>query len=306
MYVAEQNSLLVYILLLLGSGIALYMGYINSGKKAKIACLNIAFPAVVFSHICYSLVNIEAIIYDSNWLSIISFWEKGYMLYGIILGVVFAVYFTSSKDFGGFLDAFVAPTALFIAIFRIAEGFIGQGYGEYWEGENGFFTRFPFMVFDRSYEQWAWAIFVLEALIAIIIFVIILKNKALFAGESFTLMIGLYAAFQIVLESLRRDEFLRFGFVRIEQVISAFVVLLVLIIYSVKLGKNKQKLPIFLFYIVFIVSAVLIEFAMEGRVEFLLFLNEAACYALLALIAVLFAFMIGYMKHIVAIKTHKH
>ena len=46
---------------------------------------------------------------------------------------------------------------------RLAEGCMGQGYGEYWYGEEGFLTRLPFMTYDPYYECWGWALFMAGA-----------------------------------------------------------------------------------------------------------------------------------------------
>lgn len=291
MIIAQENTLLFYIFLISATLISLYLGYAKS-KSVKLTILAPIF-ALFFSHFCYSLVNIESLVYDGEVYKLFTFWQKGYMIYGGIIGIVICAYLFYGKKAPLYIDFFAAPMMLFIAIFRIAEGFLGQGYGEYWEGDTSLFTRFPFMIYDADYELWAWAIFMLEALVAIAIFIIILKTKPYFKGDKFTLALSLYAAAQIILESLRRDEFLRFGFVRIEQVLSAVAVLIAIIIYSNK----KEMLRNLLLYAIFIASAILMEFAMEGRVELLLFLSESACYIVLAIISLLCALLVTYSRH---------
>ena len=292
MIISQENTLFFYIFLISATLISLYLGYAKS-KSVKLTILAPIF-ALFFSHFCYSLVNIESLVYDGEVYKLFTFWQKGYMIYGGIFGIVLCSYLLYGKLAPLYLDFFAAPMMLFIAIFRIAEGFLGQGYGEYWEGDTSIFTRFPFMIYDADYELWAWAIFMLEALVAIAIFIIILKIKPYFKGDKFTLAFSLYAAAQIILESLRRDEFLRFGFVRIEQVLSAVALLFALIIY--KSNKKEMRLNLFL-YAIFIASAILMEFAMEGRVELLLFLSESACYIVLAIISLLCALLVVYSRH---------
>lgn len=292
MIIAQENTLLFYIFLISATLISLYLVYAKS-KSISFIILAPIF-ALLLSHFCYSLVNIESLVYDGEVYKLFTFWQKGYMIYGGIIGIVICAYLLYGKKAPLYLDFFAAPMMLFIAIFRIAEGFLGQGYGEYWEGDTSIFTRFPFMIYDADYELWAWAIFMLEALVAIAIFIIIIKTKPYFKGDRFTLALSLYAAAQIILESLRRDEFLRFGFVRIEQVLSAVVLLFALIIYK----SNKKELRFNLFlYAIFIASAILMEFAMEGRVELLLFLSENACYIVLAIISLLCALLVAYSRH---------
>lgn len=292
MIIAQENTLLFYIFLISAALMSLCLAYAKS-KSIRFTILAPIF-AMFFSHFCYSLVNIESLVYDGEVYKLFTFWQKGYMIYGGIIGIVICAYLLYGKKAPLYLDFFAAPMMLFIAIFRIAEGFLGQGYGEYWEGDTSILTRFPFMIYDADYELWAWAIFMLEALVAIAIFFIIIKTKPYFKGDRFTLALSLYAAAQIILESLRRDEFLRFGFVRIEQVLSAVALLFALIIY--KSNKKEMRLNLFL-YAIFIASAILMEFAMEGRVELLLFLSESACYIVLAIISLLCALLVAYSRH---------
>lgn len=150
--------------------------------------------------------------------------------------------------------------------------------------DGSILCRFPFMVYDPYYEAWGWALFVLEALIALVLFAVLLRKKTAWNGDGALLLLGLYASAQIVLESLRRDEFLRWGFVRVEEVASAVIVLAVLVAYCVKSGRGRRlsKAVCFGVFGAMTVLCVLLEFATEGRIPFLTFLDVNGCYLMMA------------------------
>jgi prolipoprotein diacylglyceryltransferase len=237
-----------------------------------------------FAHLCYCLTAPGYMIESHSFGYLFAFWQPGYMFYGGILGAAAALLLAGGKHRMQLLEAYSPAAALMVAAARIAEGFAGQGYGEYWFEEEMFFCRFPFMTYDPYYESWAWALFVAEALVAVLILIVLLAKKPTWAGDSALLGLGLYAAAQVVLESLRRDEFLRWGFVRIEEVFSGAAVLLVLICYCIKAGRGHglQKAACFVVFLLMATFCLLLEFATEGRIPFLLFLEVYQCYLAMA------------------------
>lgn len=160
------------------------------------------------------------------------------------------------------------------------------------------------MAFDPYYEDWAWALFVLEALVALGLFVMLLKRKQTWPGDGALLLTGLYASAQIVLESLRRDEFLRWGFVRVEEVASAVVVLAVLVCYCVRAGRGRTlaKAACFGVFALMVVFCLLLEFATEGRIPFLEFLDVNACYIAMAGACLLMGGCVLWMRRICGAK----
>jgi len=140
------------------------------------------------------------------------------------------------------------------------------------------------MAYDPYYECWGWALFMAGALIALLLFILLMKKKPAFDGDGMLLFFGLYASAQVVLESLRRDEFLRWGFVRVEELLSAVIILTVLILYWVRSGKGRAacKSSLVAVFAAMVVFCLLLEFATEGRIPFLVFLDVWHCYALMA------------------------
>lgn len=300
-----ENQLFYGITMLVGSALALGLGWYRCAKakidqrKMVLATVLLPFFVMFFSHLLYCLVDVEYTIYSYSFGYLFAFWERGYMLYGGMLGAVIGLLVIGGKDSLTMLEQYAPSGAWMIAVARVGEGFLGQGYGEYWIGES-FFCRFPFMVYDPYYEAWGWALFVLEALVALALFVFLLKKKKTWPGDSALLLLGLYASAQIVLESLRRDEFLRWGFVRVEEVASAVLVLAALLCYSFKAPKGKRlsKTLCFSLYFILIVFCLLLEFATEGRIPFLAFLDVNACYAAMAGACVLLGGSVLWMRHL--------
>lgn len=287
--IGVENRLLCAIALLAGAAPALALGWLRCGRAGvswrKRALATALLPpfAAFFSHLLYCLVDVEYTIYSYSIGYLFAFWEKGYMFYGGMLGAMLALLAVGGADRLTMLEQYAPSAAWMIAAARVAEGFLGQGYGEYWYG-GPFLRRFPFMVYDPYYEEWAWALFMLEALVALALFWLLLKRKATWQGDGALMLLGLYASAQIVLESLRRDEFLRWGFVRVEEVASAAVVLAVLVCYCLRArgGKALWKAACFGLYALMAVLCVLLEFATEGRIPFLAFLDVDACYMAMA------------------------
>lgn len=303
--IGVENQLGYGLTLLAGVVLSLALGgyrCLGAGIKARrVALATVLLPlfAVFFSHLCYCLVDVEYTIYCYSFGYLFAFWESGYMVTGGILGTLLALAVCGGERRTVMLEMYAPSGAMMLAAARIAEGFLGQGYGEYWTDESAL-CRFPFMVYDPYYEAWGWALFMLEALIALILFVCLLKRKETWRGDGTLLLLGLYASAQIVLESLRRDEFLRWGFVRVEEVASAVIVLAVLIVYCVQSGGGRRlsKSLCLAVFAAMAVFCVLLEFATEGRVPFLTFLNVDGCYVAMAGACVVMGGCVLWMRQV--------
>lgn len=303
--IGQENHPLYLSVMLIGAALALGLGW-HRCAKAKVdthtaAAATVLLPlfVVFFSHLCYGLVDLEYTLYSHGAGYLFAFWERGGMLYGGVIGGILALVLAGGKERSRLFEQYAPGGAWMIAIARIGEGMLGQGYGEYAIEQNAL-CRFPFMVYDTYYEEWAWALFVAEALVALAVFIYLLTRRKTWQGDGALLMLGLIASAQIILESLRRDEYLRWGFVRVEQLLSAVTVLAVLLCYWVKAGKGKrlQKGLCLSTFLTMIVFCILLEFATEGRVDFLSFLDVAACYIAMTMACAVIAAMVLWMRHI--------
>ncbi len=304
--IGMENTPGVWIALLTGAALALLLGALRCRKVGvaggRIAAAVVLLPlfTAFFSHLLNGLVQVKYILetYSPGWL--FSFWQPGYMFWGGLLGATVALLIAGGSQKGLLLEAFAPSAALMVAAARIAEGFLGQGYGEYWFDDPRWFSRFPFMTYDPYYESWAFAIFMVEAAVAALLLIALLLKKKTWAGDGWLLFLGLYASAQVVLESLRRDEFLRWGFVRIEEVFSGGVILLVLLIYAIRAerGRGLAKTLCILVFLSMAVLCLLLEFATEGRIPFLLFLEVYQCYLAMAGACCIMAGCIVWMRRI--------
>ena len=173
--------------------------------------------------------------------SMLRMWNGGYALWGALGGAVLGAVITARQTHqrpARLLDALAAPGALAIALCRLAEYFSGEGIGMYVEDER--FCFFPLAVCNQ-YEEWYWAIFLLEALAALVILGVLLRRTRP-AGDTARLFLILYSASQVLLESMRRDNFLRWLFVRVSQLTAALVMaglMLYALIQLVRAGRLR-------------------------------------------------------------------
>ncbi len=304
--IGTVNTVGVWMALLFGAALWLFSGALRSkkaGVKAgRIAAATVLLPLATafFAHLFHCLMDAAYVVETHSLGYLFAFWQPGYMFYGGIVGAALLLLAVGGKQRLGLLEAYAPGAALMLAAARIAEGFAGQGYGEYWFEEEMFFCRFPFMTYDVYYEGWAWAIFMAEALVALLLALWLFTRKKTWAGDGALLLLGLYACAQIVLESLRRDEFLRWGFVRIEELFSAIAVLFVLICYLVRSGKGRSiaKTVCIVLFLLMVVLCLLLEFATEGRIPFLLFLEVYQCYLAMAAACCVMAGCVLWMRRI--------
>lgn len=260
----------------------------------------------IFAHVLYSLIRFDWLM-EKGFLHIFCLTDGGYVLYGTVLGCLLAALLTAKlckEHLGSLLDTAAAPAALTIALCRLAEGLVGQGYGRYladwFDGESGMslfaledtsmLEHFPFAVQDM-YEEWCWAVFVLEALFAVVILIALLKTNSHRSGSKAALLMLLYAACQALCEGLREDAVLRWGFVRVNQILSALAVAGVLVWCWLRIPKKQRSAKeIILAWCGTLCGMLLViamEFAVEKKIVFLEWLPMDMCYLITALAGML-------------------
>ncbi|MBR1586214.1 MAG: prolipoprotein diacylglyceryl transferase [Clostridia bacterium] len=281
-----------------------YLGK-KQGLKAGTVSLFAVFAvplAVLCARIGYCLVSLDWFL-ERGVAFFLAFSRGGYMLYGAAAGVLIAALLTARvtrQSAARILDTAAAPAALLIALGRMAEPLVGLGYGhniEEWfdpfmeksmiEWEDpSLLYRFPLGAQDY-YGDWNFAIFLMEALTALLICLLLLGMKRRREGGKVLLLLLLYAACQIVWESMRMDAVLRWGFVRVSQLISALAIGAVLVICWLNLpGKDRKPARLAgRFGLVLLCCGVVIamEFALEQKIEFLTWMRMDVCYAVMIL-----------------------
>ena len=230
--------------------------------------------------------------------------DGGLMLYGALAGVVLAAWLAAKlahASFPALLDDMAAPGAMTIAVMRLAEGPLGLGFGwsvaDWFDPEMGmsvfaledvsFLQRFPFAVLDYC-EDWVWAVFVLEALIAVGIMIVLLRTKASQPGRRALLFLLLYACTQVLGESMRQDDVLKWGFVRVNQILGGLAAAGVLLYCCVRAARRASVSArrIALSWAGLLASAGLViaaEFMLEKKIVFLEFVPMDMCHVIMAL-----------------------
>ncbi|HPJ01944.1 MAG TPA: prolipoprotein diacylglyceryl transferase [Candidatus Limiplasma sp.] len=225
---------------LLAAMVMLWLGKRNNLPKgtAMAAVLYGTVGALLGSRIVYCAAMIESISVDFGLLFIVRLWEGGYTLFGGLWGGLagIALYVRLTRQTAKPLLDIAAPAAaLFLMMIRLGEAFTSQGLGFYVEQTAWQF--FPFAVQD-AYGYWNAPVYVFEAFAAFVIAAVCLR-AALHSrpGMATALLFTLVSLSQILLDSWRHDEYIRFGFVHFNQlaaVATLAVLLLIRVFHRVK------------------------------------------------------------------------
>lgn len=292
-------TLTAYALCLLAGAAAamLLTAFLGRKDPGVNTCLSMGMAAilgaVIGGRLFYCLTQLEFILVDLGGAAfMVQPWQGGYNMFGALLGGLAGVliYARATKKPACTLMDLAAPgAALVIAAGRLGEAFTSQGLGAYVDSEA--LHCFPFAV-ENSWGDWQLPVFAYEAAAALVTMIVCLclvrgawvmrnassaavlvtcrslqRNGKRPAGRVAEVFFALISLCQILLESLRADEFIRFGFVKFNM-LAAAVVLGALIGLSVwrqvKRGgwKPWQIIRLILFAAT-IGVVILIEFALD-------------------------------------------
>lgn len=245
----------------------------------------------------YCLCRLNLYMEMGLW-NVLRLWDGGYALWGAVGGAALAAVLTARitrQPVSRLMDALALPAALTIALCRFAEFASGEGIGM--EIYEPFFQRFPFAVFNADWEVWCWAIFLLEGAAALLMAAVLLGWKSRRAGSHAKLFLILYCSSQILFESLRRDNFLRWLFVRVSQ-LTAVLVLGALMFWAlyrwVKAApadrmSGRKMLINWVVFLLGVGVCIALEFAVDKSAEMPIWL----CYSLMALCCAGFGYTSG-------------
>lgn len=251
--------------------------------------LAVMLGAVLGGRAVYCLTMMEFILYDLGGAGYIpQLWQGGFTLWGAMLGGAAGAWVygrVTGKGLCCLLNLLAPGAALVLTAARFGEAFTSQGLGDYLENE--LLMHFPFGV-ESAYGDWQVPVFFYEGLAAAVILVLTLLAYRK-QGRSAELFVILLALSQIMLESLREDEFIRFGFVRFNQLGAALLlggVLALRLVREVRAGGwlRWQKVRIALFA-AGIGLVIAIEFALDKSS-----INNVLLYAVMAATLVMMGF----------------
>ena len=278
-------SVLLALSAALGCAATVIAGKKRLGTSASLSlCLSVLLGAVLGARLVYSITMLDSILVDFGGLSFIPrLWEGGFTLYGAILGglIAAAIYCKVTKHkLTQALDSLAPGAALTLCLVRAAEYFTSQGLGDYIEEEV--WQRFPFAVEGVS-GAWQMPVFLYEAVAAAIIFFVVLRVlRHGRDGRACEVFLILVSVTQILLESWREDEFIRFGFVRWNQ-LAAAITLGVLLFLSLRRmvkahGWTAWQIARIVLFVLCIAMVILIEFALDKSP-----IDNTLLYAVMAL-----------------------
>ncbi len=278
------------------------------GLKAEsvswFAPLSVAL-GVLGARILYFLVSLPWFI-DRGLETFFHFQKGGYALYGAMAGIALAAWIAGRVTGEGttrILDGAAAPFALFTAVARGAESLTGVGLGEYIEEwfdpafgrsmieleDSSFFQRFPFGVMDGD-GYWRFPVFLWEALAALVFFLLLLRIRTRRSGTKALLFLAMYAGLQTFLESLCIDLELRWGFVKVNQLLALPAMGLITWMCVIRTPKALRSFRRFapaaggILLCCGVVMAM--EFALEGKIGFLEWMRMDLCWIVMLAAAV--------------------
>ena len=284
------------------AGIALLLTA-AAGKKRGLKAGTVPVFGALAIPMCLLLGRAGYYLLSLNRMSVIgvSFFDLksgGMMFYGAVAGGLLAAFLAGKitrTSFAKIADCVAAPAALTIAAGRFAEYLTGAGYGysvyDWFDVENTYgrsfiaweepeiLCRFPFAVQDSFYGNWMFAINLLEGIAALVFLVILLRMKPRKEGGAAALLLTMYAACQLIFESMREDEVLMINYMKVSQLISALVLLGILILCLVKAGADRKESASRIILLLALAGiATAMEFALEQKIGFLDWMRGDLCY----------------------------
>ena len=215
--------------------------------------------ALLLGHICWTLFcppDLETA--EGVFFMMFRPWQGGYTLYGALLGGALGALIAGKISGVKWLDALDAltPGACAVIVFaRIGELFTGEGHGRWAEMDWTHF--FPLSLYDDVYGEWNYNVWFWEALAALILLVVLLRRerRMLPRGHRTAVFLTVLGTTQILLEQMRRDNYLRLIiFVRVNQLAALLTLIIVLAVLLIRYKPGKAV--VILSLVVFVLAGL--------------------------------------------------
>ncbi len=208
----------------------------------------LAIPmGLIFARLLYCLVSLGYFLDTIGQpIAMLYFWDGGLSMMGALLGASLAALIAArikKVQFGELMDVLAVPAGLFIAIARLGEAYTVLGRGKtveaQWMIDSAFFG---------TQEAWGnyYAVFRYEAVAAILVLCVMLclffgKKTSLTAkpGDLALVFGTLFGSVQVIMESLRDDGHMLWGFVRASQIVSILLPVAAIVIFSVRIIRRE-------------------------------------------------------------------
>lgn len=160
-----------------------------------------------------------------------------YAFGGGVLGYVLALCLTarlSRRSLAQISAVFVPAGLVIAAALRMAEALSDFGWGDMLD--HALLQRYPFAI-QNMYGEWCAAVFNLEALAALGVLALVLRRRQ----HALPVALVWWAATQIFCESLRIES-IQWGFVRVQQLLSAIIIAAVMLVFSLRASRRSLLL----------------------------------------------------------------
>ena len=191
--------------------------------------------------VLYVALRWSMVVDELGWQQLFRLWDGGFALFGVIPGCLLAAV-CSAKTMrcrtADLLDATAPGAALALALARFAELFTPQGIGMPVDLPAA--QWFPLAMQD-SYGEWLTPIFFWEGIAALTVAILAAarlhskRRKPFEAASVWLLGVG---GTQVLLESMRTDDLLRLGLVKVSQMAAMLCVLAVALYWTVQLRRT--------------------------------------------------------------------
>jgi phosphatidylglycerol---prolipoprotein diacylglyceryl transferase len=256
---------------------------------------------LVFGRSLFVLLRWNLVVDVLGWQHIFMFWDGGFALFGVLPGCLLAAFCCArSMRFltADILDAAAPGAALALGIARFAEVFTLQGVGR--PVDLSALQWFPVAV-QNSYGEWVTPVFFWEGAAALVIAWFAaraLRNPRrapLDATCVFLLGLGIT---QVLLESLRTDDILRLGLVKVSQLAAMTCVLAAAVRWAVPAIRAGKFVPVCAYGAGLLAGVGLctcIEYALDKTA-----IPNAVLYLAMALTLAIMAALVGRLRKMAA------
>lgn len=283
---------------LLGCAVWIWKTVSGDRERKTMDCFwLIALPlGLILARLVYALCSLD-MIEDEFFEVLTELPGSGFMFYGALAGSVFALVIAcrwQKVSFARCADLLAGPFLLFGAACALGEGLSGGGYGwkveDWFLTENSmsllaaeepgplgeFFARFPFAVRDAFYGYACWAVFLPAGLALMAGLWRVCRMKEGWAGNRAVFSLSFYAAVRILYESLRQDDIPKWGFVRVNQILCAALLVILLAVCWLRVRRGLGA-PAALM-LAGAGTVIAMEFALEKKISLLEWMPMDLCY----------------------------
>ena len=231
--------------------------------------------ALIGGHGLYCLLRWGYIINDlgGTWTFLLQPWQGGFTMFGAILGGLLggvAAAKLAGRGVACTMDMIIPGLLILLVAGRMGEMLTGQGMANYRAAEA--LRMLPF----ASTNEWGdpeLAVYAYEALagIAALITAAVLLWQRKPAGRAAVCALAIVSAYQLVLDSMRGDELIRFGFVCLNMIAAAAVLVFIIATRIIRRVRRDGWKPWDTWRIVLLLGGagvvIATEFALDGKIK---------------------------------------